>query len=65
MESTAGHLSECRVWGCSRYGGRCDFHPLRICTCHGCDDKENIRRVGEPYKASMRLVVNFMQCCMK
>ena len=36
-------------------GGRCDFYPLRVCTCRKCDDKEQIKCEGKPYKTTMKL----------
>ena len=30
-------------------GGRCEFHPLRVCTCKACDDPEQIKCKGELY----------------
>ena len=29
-------------------GGRCDFHPLRVCTCEQCENKDEIKCVGMP-----------------
>ena len=40
-------------------GGRCDFHPLRVCTCKQCEDKENIQCEGKPYKTRMKLDCEF------
>ena len=55
IQALPKHARDIHEWE----GGRCDFHPLRICMCHGCDDKKNIRCVGVPYKASMRLDCEF------
>ena len=30
-------------------GGRCDFHPLKVCTRKKCEDKESIECEGKPY----------------
>ena len=40
-------------------GGRCDFHPLRVCSCSECLNEEDIQCVREPYKASSRLDCEF------
>lgn len=40
-------------------GGRCDFHPLRVCSCNNCDKKEQIECEGKPYKTRMKLDCEF------
>ena len=40
-------------------GGRCDFHPQRVCTCKECDNKEQIMCEGKPYKTKMKLSCPF------
>ena len=40
-------------------GGWCDFHPLCVCTCKKCDDKENIQCKGKPYQTRMKLDCEF------
>jgi hypothetical protein len=40
-------------------GGKCDFHPLRVCTCKKCKDKEQIECEGKPYKTRMKLDCEF------
>ena len=40
-------------------GGRCDFHPLRVCTCKKCDKKGLIECDGKPYKTRMKLDCEF------
>ena len=36
-------------------GGRCDFHPLWVCTCEQCENKAVIKCVGMPYQTKMKL----------
>ena len=31
-------------------GGRCDFHPQRVCTCKECDNKGEMQCTGKPYQ---------------
>ena len=40
-------------------GGRCEFHPLQVCTCKECDDPEEIQCKGKPYKTSVKLDCEF------
>ena len=40
-------------------GGRCDFHPLRVCTCEQCENKDQIKCVGMPYHTKMKLFCPF------
>ena len=40
-------------------GGRCDFHPLRVCMCQQCDKTERITCEGKPYKTRMKLDSEF------
>ena len=40
-------------------GGRCDFHPLKLCTCKKCEDKENIQCAGKPYHTRIKLSCPF------
>ena len=51
IEALPKHARDVHEWE----GGRCDFHPLRVCSCGECDSKEQIECVGEPYKTSSRL----------
>ena len=30
--------------------GRCDFHPLRVCSCKKCEDKDNFQCEGKDYR---------------
>ena len=39
--------------------GRCDFHPLRVCTCEQCENKDEIKCVGMPYQAKIKLSCPF------
>ena len=40
-------------------GGRCDFHPLRVCTCTKFEDKEQIQCDGRPYHTRCKLSCPF------
>ena len=40
-------------------GGRCEFHPLQVCTCKACDDPEQITCKGELYKTRTKLDCEF------
>ena len=40
-------------------GGRCEFHPLRMCTCKACDDPELIKCKGELYETRTKLECKF------
>ena len=40
-------------------GGRCDFHPLWVCTCEQCENKAVIKCVGMPYQTKMKLSCPF------
>ena len=40
-------------------GGRCDFHPMRVCTCEQCENKAEIKCVGVPYQTKMKLSCPF------
>jgi hypothetical protein len=55
VEALAKHARDVHEWE----GGRCDFHPLRVCTCQKCEDKENIKCTGKPYKTRLRLDCEF------
>ena len=51
LEALPKHACNIHEWE----GGRCDFHPLRVCTCKKCSDLEQIKCKGEPYKTRLRL----------
>ena len=40
------HYRDVHEWD----GGYCDFHPLVVCSCGSCKDKNNLNCVGKPYK---------------
>ena len=40
-------------------GGRCDFHPLWVCTCEQCENKGEIKCVGMPYQTKLKLSCPF------
>ena len=48
LTALPNHARDVHEWE----GGRCDFHPLRVCTCKTCEDKWDIKCEGEPYKTT-------------
>ena len=40
------HYCDVHEWD----GGYCDFHPLVVCSCGSCNDKNNFNCAGKPYK---------------
>uniref|UniRef100_A0A1X7TBH7 MULE transposase domain-containing protein n=1 Tax=Amphimedon queenslandica TaxID=400682 RepID=A0A1X7TBH7_AMPQE len=36
-------------------GSQCDFHPLVVCSCGFCKDKNDVKCSGKPYKTSHKL----------
>ena len=40
-------------------GGRCDFDPLKVCTCKKCEDKESLECAGKPYHTRIKLSCPF------
>ena len=55
QEALPKHARDIHEWE----GGRCDFHPLRVCTCKKFGDKEQIECEGKPYKIRMKLDCDF------
>ena len=55
LEALPKHAHDIHEWE----GGRCDFHPLRVCTCKKCSDKQQIECEGKPYKTRMKLDYEF------
>ncbi len=57
VEALPKHARDVHEWE----GGRCDFHPLRVCTCRKCEEhvQESHTRLG------LGWIVNSMLCCMK
>ena len=55
VEALPKHARDIHEWE----GGRCDFHPLRVCTCKQCENKEQITCEGKPYKAKRKLECEF------
>ena len=49
------HACDKRGWE----GGKCDFHPLQVCTCNKCDDKEESTCQGKPDKIGTALTCKF------
>ena len=61
LEALPKHARDVHEWE----GGRCDFHPLRVCTCQKCSNQEEIKCEGKPYQTRISWIVNFMLCCMR
>ena len=55
LEALPKHARDIHEWK----GGRCDFPPLRVCTCKECGDKEQIECKGKPYKTKIKLHCEF------
>ena len=55
LEALPKHARDVHEWE----GGRCDFHPLWVCTCKGCKDPEWLQCRGEPYKTKLKLACEF------
>ena len=52
------HVRDERKWEVKEEGAEpttehCDFHPLRVCSCGKCADKENIKCEGKDYMTYM------------
>ena len=58
LEALPKHARDIHEWE----GGGCDFHPLRVCSCKKCSDKQQIECEGKPYKTRMKLDCH---CCMR
>ena len=48
------HVRDEHEWKVKKEGAEpttehCDFHPLRVCSCGNCADKENFKRNGKDY----------------
>ena len=55
LEALSKHARDVHEWE----GGRCEFHPLRVCTCKKCDDSEEIKYIGKLYKTRVKLDCEF------
>ena len=55
VKALAYHARDIHEWE----GGRCDFHPLWVCSCKNCDDKDKLECEGKPYKTRMKLDCEF------
>ena len=51
LKALPKHVHDVHEWE----GGRCDFHPLQVCVCNECENKEQITCNGKPYKTKMKL----------
>ena len=55
LQALPKHARDIHEWE----GGRCNFHPLYVCTCKKCGDKEKIECGGKPFKTRMKLDCEF------
>ena len=55
ISSLPNHARDVHEWD----GGKCDFHPLRVCTCEECENKDAIKCVGKPYHTKVKLSCPF------
>ena len=55
LEALPKHARDVHEWE----GGRCEFHPLRVCTCKKCGDSEEIKCIGKPYNTRVKLDCEF------
>ena len=55
LEALPKHARDVHEWE----GGRCEFHPLRVCTCKKCADSEEIKCIGKAYKTRVKLDCEF------
>ena len=51
ITALAKHARDVHEWE----GGNCDFHPLRVCTCGGCSNKEKLTCEGKPFETRLKL----------
>ena len=51
ITALANHARNVHEWE----GGNCAFHPLTVCTCGGCGNKERLTCEGKPYETSFKL----------
>ena len=56
LQALPKHACDIHEWE----GGRCNFHPLYVCTCKKCGDKEKIECEGKPYKTKIKLDCEFL-----
>ena len=45
------HVQDWHEWK----GGKCEFHPLRVCSCGKCEDPNDIKCNGKPYSTRIKL----------
>ena len=55
MRTLARHARDEHEWD----GGRCDFHPLRLCSCNECDDGDDLKCEGKDYHTRYALTCPF------
>jgi hypothetical protein len=55
LDSLARHARDEHEWEV----GKCDFHPLLVCSCKKCDNKEQLQCEGKPYKTNVMLKCSF------
>ena len=55
LEALPKHARDVHEWE----GGRCEFHPLWVCTCKKCGDSGEIQCEGKAYKTRVKLDCEF------
>ena len=55
LEALPKHARDVHEWE----GGRCEFHPLWVCTCKKCADSGEIQCEGKAYKTRVKLDCEF------
>ena len=56
FEERMRNLGKCHVRGIHEWeGGKCELHPLRVCSCGECPDREEIACSGKQYASAHHL----------
>ena len=55
LHSLARHARDEHEWE----GGKCDFHPLLVCSCGNCGNQDQLHCEGKPYRTKVMLKCKF------
>ena len=55
LDSLARHARDEHEWE----GGKCDFHPLLVCSCGNCGNQDQLQCEGKPYRTKVMLKCKF------
>ena len=55
LDSLARHARDEHEWE----GGKCDFHPLLVCSCGNCSNQDQLQCEGKPYRTKVMLKCKF------